>query len=492
MSRFRRFTCTVAACLAGGLAYCAVAELQEAPRASRPAQDQRQRNLESFDLVWRTIRDRHYDPELGGVDWEAAREKYRPMVEASPSVAEARGHMQAMIDLLGQSHMVIIPGSAMQALAGDGREPESADVQATTAPGAPATRRSSAPRSADSADEGEEGEAGFSVRLADIVKGLVLVTEVRAGSAAAEAGLKPGWQLISLDGAEIAPMVKQISDAISQRGHGKPEMYVSFSLEHRLRGPIGKKLPAEFLDGEGKKRALQVTFEAGPGEVTTLGILPPMRVAFESRRIERDGLTLGYIRFTAFLDPPRLSPQFEAAMSDFADPARPVDGVVLDLRGNVGGIVMMVPGIAGYFIDERGLTMGTLKTRDSTLKLAVFPRPVQYAGPLAVLTDSCSVSAAELLSGGLQGLGRARVFGTATAGEALPAQFLGLPNGDTFLFVFANYTTANGRRLEGDGVIPDEPVPYDQATLLAGEDPMLQAAAGWIATQKQSAQDMKP
>ena len=158
----------------------------------------------------------------------------------------------------------------------------------------------------------------------------------------------------------------------------------------------------------------------------------------------------------------------------------------LDVRGNVGGIVMMVPGIAGYFIDERGQTMGTLKTRDSTLRLAVFPRSVQYAGPLAVLTDSCSVSAAELLSGGLQGLGRARIFGTATAGEALPAQFLRLPNGDTFLFVFADYTTADGKRLEGGGVIPDEPVAYDQGRLLAGEDPMLNAAARWVAAQKRS------
>jgi len=503
MNRIRRFTWLVSACLAGSLVVGVFAGTQQQAGDTRAASDQRRKNLESFDLVWTTIRDRHYDPDLGGVDWEAAREKFRPLVEASADASEARVHLQALIDLLGQSHMVIIPGSAMEALAGAEAASDPPEVTDTSAQSAPTTRQSDQPgqpptsRAASQptgqAQEvgagAEQGEAGLSIRLADVEDGRVLVTEVRIGSSAEAAGVKPGWQLISLDGREIAPVVKQITEAISQRGRGKPEMYVSFALEHQLNGPVGEKLAAQFVDGEGKSHAVEIPFKAGPGDVTTLGILPPMRVSFESRRIEGDGLVLGYIRFSAFLDPPRLSPQFEAAMKDFADPANPVDGVVIDVRGNVGGIVMMVPGIAGYFIDERGLTMGMLKTRDSVLKLAVFPRPVQFAGPLAVMTDACSVSAAELLSGGLQGVGRARIFGTPTAGEALPAQFLRLPNGDTFLFVFADYTTADGKRLEGGGVIPDEPVAYDQAELLAGRDPMLQAAARWIAAQNESKQE---
>jgi carboxyl-terminal processing protease len=153
----------------------------------------------------------------------------------------------------------------------------------------------------------------------------------------------------------------------------------------------------------------------------------------------------------------------------------------------MGGIVMMVPGIAGYFVPEKNVHMGTLQTRETELKLVIFPRLVQFAGPVAVLTDACSVSAAELLSGGLQAIGRARVFGMPTAGEALPAQMMRLPNGDGFLFVFADYQTPGDQRLEGDGVLPDEPVPYDRQTLLAGDDPMLAAAARWIASQEPAA-----
>ena len=154
-----------------------------------------------------------------------------------------------------------------------------------------------------------------------------------------------------------------------------------------------------------------------------------MRVDFNSRRIERDGVMLGYIGFNAFLDPARLGPLIDEAMKGFAGAEDRVDGVVLDVRGNMGGIVMMVPGIAGYFVNEKGVHMGTLQTRDTELKLIIFPRVTQFAGPVAVLTDVCSVSAAELLSGGLQAIGRARVFGTPTAGEALPAQMTTVSHG---------------------------------------------------------------
>src|SRR5262245_25467251 len=60
--------------------------------------EQRQKNLESFDVVWETVRDKHYDPRLGGVDWEGARKELRPRVEKAGSADEAR---QVMNELLG-------------------------------------------------------------------------------------------------------------------------------------------------------------------------------------------------------------------------------------------------------------------------------------------------------------------------------------------------------------------------------------------------------
>jgi carboxyl-terminal processing protease len=433
-------------------------------------------NLASFEMVWTTIRDRHYDAELAGVDWEAARARYEPMVTQAGSVEEARNHMQAMIDLLGQSHMAIIPGSAYEAYSGEQDSPEAED---------PDDRDDVDEPAADADDEwggSDEGETGMDVRLADVEKKQVLVTSVKPGSGAAQAGVRPGWQLVRVGEREVSELVEAIAGSLAERGRGKPEMYVSFAIQNRLHGRVGKSIEATFLDAEGKEQQVKIPLQTSPGEVTRLGALPPVRVDFNARRIERDGVTLGYVGFNAFLDPGRLGPLIDAAMKDFASAEDPVDGVVLDVRGNMGGIVMMVPGIAGYFVDEKDVHMGTLQTRDTQLKLVIFPRLTQFAGPVAVLTDACSVSAAELLSGGLQAIGRARVFGMATAGEALPAQMTRLPNGDGFLFVFADYETPGDQRLEGDGVLPDEVVPYDRQALLSGDDPILAAAARWVAS----------
>ena len=89
---------------------------QESSAGTRSA-DLRQRNLESFDLVWQIIRDRHYDPELGGVDWEAARQKFRPLVEQAKTLEEARAHTQAMIDLVTLALWDVSPLTQQQSLA---------------------------------------------------------------------------------------------------------------------------------------------------------------------------------------------------------------------------------------------------------------------------------------------------------------------------------------------------------------------------------------
>jgi carboxyl-terminal processing protease len=61
---------------------------------------------------------------------------------------------------------------------------------------------------------------------------------------------------------------------------------------------------------------------------------------------------------------------------------------------------------------------------------------------------------------------------------------LRLPNGDRLQYVFADYLSASGRRLEGNGVEPDEVVPADRRALLDGRDPALEAAVRWIRSQR--------
>ena len=104
----------------------------------------------------------------------------------------------------------------------------------------------------------------------------------------------------------------------------------------------------------------------------------------------------------------------------------------------------------------------------------------RFAGPVAILVDALSGSASECFTGGMQSLGRARVFGQTSMGQALPALFDKLPNGDLLIHAYGDFVTANGTRLEGRGVVPDEIVPLRREDLLAGRDATLDAALAWI------------
>jgi carboxyl-terminal processing protease len=137
-------------------------------------------------------------------------------------------------------------------------------------------------------------------------------------------------------------------------------------------------------------------------------------------------------------------------------------------------------GMAGWLVEQKNQRLGTMYLRDNEMRFVVFPRAETYCGPLAVLTDGLSASTSEIFAGGLQDLGRGRVFGTRTAGAALPSAIERLPNGDGFQYAIANYVSQGGDVLEGVGVIPDEPVELTREALLAGQDPVLQAAISWI------------
>jgi carboxyl-terminal processing protease len=103
-----------------------------------------------------------------------------------------------------------------------------------------------------------------------------------------------------------------------------------------------------------------------------------------------------------------------------------------------------------------------------------------YSGPVAILVDGLSVSTSEFFAGGMQAIGRARVFGQQTAGQALPATLLKLPTGDVLMYVVADFTAPDGSRIEGRGVIPDEPIELERTSLLAGRDAVYDAAMAWL------------
>jgi carboxyl-terminal processing protease len=237
------------------------------------------------------------------------------------------------------------------------------------------------------------------------------------------------------------------------------------------------------ISGDKRKEAKKVETEAtsraestpplSENAVVHFGNLPEMRLVFNARTLP-DGA--GYIKFNEFLDPASIMPRFQAALKSFAN----APGVILDLRGNPGGIGIMAAGIAGFFIDRPGSKLGEMKTRENTLNFVIFPRPQTYSGPLAILLDGGSASTAEILAQGLQDLKRARVFGVRSAGAALPSDIIRLPNGDGFQFAEATYTSVGGKVIEGSGVTPDVIVRQTIEATQSGRDLAIDAADEWI------------
>jgi carboxyl-terminal processing protease len=180
-----------------------------------------------------------------------------------------------------------------------------------------------------------------------------------------------------------------------------------------------------------------------------------------------------------------LTAQFNRAVDELAA----CKGMVIDLRGNLGGVAGMLMGTAGAFMTE-AVPLGVMRTRQGELRFVANPRrsgadgrPRQpFEGPLAVLIDDQSMSTSEVFAAGLQAVGRARVFGVTSPGYALPAMMLRLPTGDVLYHAFANLTDPNGRRIEGAGVVPDVLLPLRRSDLLDGRDRILETALSWIAS----------
>ena len=78
--------------------------------AEETGAEARKADIESFELVWKTLRDRYWDQSMAGLDWQSVHDRYLPQVQRARSRAEARGVINSMVRLLPSSHLAIIPG----------------------------------------------------------------------------------------------------------------------------------------------------------------------------------------------------------------------------------------------------------------------------------------------------------------------------------------------------------------------------------------------
>ncbi len=392
----------------------------------------------SFDEAWTTIRDSYYDPTFGGLDWDAVRASLRPKVHAAADAEAARTVIRDMLATLKQSHFALL---------------SSVSTAENPAPSGPVV-------------------VPIDVRL---ISGDVVVWKVREGSDAARAGLRPGQVVLEID--DEGP-----SDWVRPQPGVDPRVIAWDTwrrVQRALYGVTNARLRVR--DGE-REKVVQVRRVLPEGDRIVFGDIPASYVHV-SDRAERtaSGHGIGVVAFNVWMA--SAGPAIEAAI----DRHRTSRGLVIDLRGNPGGMAAMISGVAGHLMSDRQL-LGRMKTRDSELNFESNPRIVMpdgrrvtpFAGPVAVLVDELTASASECFAGGLQSLGRVRVFGRTSSGQALPASTKRLPNGDLLMYVVGNFVTGTGQRLEGTGVIPEETVVLNPGDLLAGRDPDLDAALRWL------------
>ena len=412
-----------------------------APAAGRAAQDWREPALSSFDEAWQTINDTFFDPSFGGLDWSGVHDELRPMAEAATSLAGVRDVIREMLGRLERSHFVLIPSSSVTG--------------------------------------GPTGAAvvPIQVRVADA--GLV-VTSVDTDSTASQAGLRPGQVILSVD--------DQTYESWQEAAVGESDRVRDLDVWRRgwraLHGPPASVARLRVRDADGRESDLEVERAAERGELVRFGNLPPLYVRVEPEEHQTPGgRRVGVVAFNAWM---------AAAGNPLAEAVerfRDADGLVFDLRGNMGGLVDMIRGVSGHVLNEH-ISLGSMQTRQALLELIANPRRSTsdgrsvepFAGPVAVLVDELTASASECFAGGLQSLGRARVFGRQTMGQALPAVTRTLANRDVLMYVIGDFVTPTGVRLEGDGVRPDEVVDLSLADLAQGRDGPLEAALAWMDT----------
>jgi len=399
-----------------------------------------QKDVESFEYVWKTVRDKHWEKNPAGLDWEKVHAELLPSVEKAPDRQTARLITQQMLERLHQTHFGVISGDLYDSTGNE-------------------TQKTG------------EASTGLDVR---VVGERTLVTGVEPGSGAARAQVQRGWEILKIDQTDLPPLIEKAGKAHSDSS--LRELLLTHLVLKLLEGDLGQSIQVQFRDGQ--DRLISKFIEQGrpKGELARFGYIYPTHVWMDTGRVRN----VGFARFNLFLDPTRLLTQFGESVRACST----CDGYVLDLRGNPGGLGAMAMGFAGWFLNNPDLRLGTLYTRNTTMNFVVFPRPNAFTGPLAILVDGASASTAEILAGGLKDLGRARIFGTHTAAAALPSVFEILPNGDAFQYAMANYISQGGKALEGNGVIPDVEIPITREALLAGEDPAFDAAVRWIEGQR--------
>src|SRR5437762_3406018 len=174
----------------------------------------------------------------------------------------------------------------------------------------------------------------------------------------------------------------------------------------------------------------------------------------------------GYVRVTQFQE--RTDDDLERALKNLDKEAGGLQGLVLDLRNDPGGLLTQAVKVSDLFLDS-GLIVYTDGRLENQKQKYFAHKPGTWADfPMVVLVNGGSASASEIVAGALQDHKRALVLGTTTFGKGSVQTILPLDESSALRLTTARYFTPNGRSIQATGIVPD--ITMDQGTKLAKGD----------------------
>jgi len=262
--------------------------------------------------------------------------------------------------------------------------------------------------------------------------GRVVVIAPLEGSPAGDAGISSGTLVQAVNG--------ELTDNLGLE-----------ATAARLRGDVGTQV------------VLTLQAPAGQDEEVTLERrhvdLRPVR----TRRLRSDTHTLGYLRITQFSD--GVPDQVREAIQELSE--KGIEGLVLDLRNNSGGLVSAGLSVADVFLSSEPIV--ETRNRDGIADPIQAGVGTLYDGPMVTLVNAGTASASEILAGALQDDDRSPLLGSRTFGKGLIQTLTNLSDGSGLAVTVAGYVTPSGRDIQGQGIEPDRQLDQPEPLNPGGE-----------------------
>ena len=260
----------------------------------------------------------------------------------------------------------------------------------------------------------------------DEINGKIKVISTLAGSPAEDAGIASGFFIETVDG-QSALELGLANTASKLRGEKGSKVLVQISTE----------------DGEIK----EIDLERRSVD------LRPVR----TKRLRDESHTLGYLRITQFSE--SVPKKIEEALQELKE--KEVEGIILDLRNNSGGLVSSGIAVADSFLNEK-LIVET-KNRDGIKDSIISEKNTFFDGPMVTIVNKGTASASEILAGALQDNQRSALIGKQTYGKGLIQSLKSLSEDSGIAITVASYLTPNGNNIQGRGIIPDKILDFAEA-----------------------------